>query len=156
MRLYLVQHAEAVSEEISQNRPLTEQGKQQAKKMAAFLKAAQVEVYTLLSSPKLRATETAKIFSILLREGGLMQQRQNLKPNDPVVDMLNEMEFEEEDIMVVGHLPFLQKLAGLALTGKEESTAVSFKPAGVVCLERTSPGLWQLQFALSPELLKFK
>ena len=56
--------------------------------------------------------------------------------------------------MIVGHLPFLQKLASLALTGLESQEIVSFCMGGVVCVERGEDSAWRLVFEVVPSLLK--
>lgn len=154
MRLYLVQHGEATSEEIDPNRPLTEKGRQDVARTAEFLRASSIKIDIILHSTKTRAVETAQILAeaILPKEG--TEQREDLTPNDPVDKLFDELNTENRDLMVVGHLPFLGKLASLALAGSGSSEIVGFKQAGVVCLERKEDKNWQLVFAVTPDLLR--
>jgi phosphohistidine phosphatase len=55
--------------------------------------------------------------------------------------------------MIVGHLPFLSKLASLLLTGSESSETVAFKQGGIVCLKCKDKNLWQIDWMITPELL---
>ncbi|RLD16037.1 MAG: phosphohistidine phosphatase SixA, partial [Caldiserica bacterium] len=65
MRIYLVQHAEAKPKEEDPERPLTEKGVLNAKKVAEFLKG-KIKPSCIYHSDKLRAKQTAKIFSEIL------------------------------------------------------------------------------------------
>jgi phosphohistidine phosphatase len=58
-----------------------------------------------------------------------------------------------EDIMLVGHLPHLGRLASLLLAGDPERHVVSFRMAGVVCLERGENGNWSLKWMITPDVL---
>ena len=152
MRLYLVQHGQATSKDVNPDRPLTEKGKADSQKTAAFLKKAGITVHNIWHSTKTRAIETAGIFAKeLLVEN--VEQKDGLAPNDPVNDILLSLEKVEGDIMVVGHLPFLQKLASLALTGSESGGIVEFNMAGCVCLKKDESSQWALVFAIIPDLL---
>jgi phosphohistidine phosphatase len=55
--------------------------------------------------------------------------------------------------MSVGHLPFLNKLASLLLTGCESADAVAFKNAGIVALSRNEGNNWQIDWMVTPEIL---
>ena len=65
-----------------------------------------------------------------------------------------EIESQNKNLMIVGHLPFLQKLASLLLSGTEDNQFISFRNSGVVCLEYT--GAWKVLWAVIPELLEGK
>jgi len=55
--------------------------------------------------------------------------------------------------MIVGHLPFLGKLASLLLTGCESANTVAFKQGGIVCLSRSELKQWQINWMVTPEIL---
>lgn len=154
MRLYLVQHGEAVSKEVDPERPLTEKGRQDVARTAGFLKASGIKLDLILHSTKTRAIETARILAEEVSPGDGTEQREDLAPNDPVDKLFNELTTENRDLMVVGHLPFLGKLASVALAGLESSEIVGFRQGGVVCLECREDGIWRLVFAVTPDLLK--
>jgi phosphohistidine phosphatase len=153
MRLYLVQHGEATSKDINPDRPLTEKGKADSQKTAAFLKKAGIPVNSIWHSTKTRAIETASIFARDLSVERV-EQRDGLAPNDPVDNVFSGIANIEDDIMIVGHLPFLQKLASLLLTGSESNCIVRFNMAGCVCLEKVESSKWVLVFAIVPDLLQ--
>lgn len=153
MRLYLVQHGEATSKDENPERPLTKKGREDSLNAAIFLNAAGITVDAIWHSTKTRATETAQVFEKELspKEGAL--QKDGLAPMDPAEDVLATVEGISNDLMIVGHLPFVQKLASLVLLGKE-SEIIKFSMGGVVCLERNEEGTWQLIFEIIPALLK--
>lgn len=154
MRLYLVQHGEATSEEVDPKRPLTEKGKQDVTGTANFLRASGINIDIIWHSTKTRAIETAKILAQALSPKQGAEQREDLAPNDPVKKVFDSIASEDRDLMIVGHLPFLQKLASLALTNSESSDIVAFRKGGAVGLERKEANVWQLIFAIIPDMLK--
>ncbi|MHC4499359.1 MAG: SixA phosphatase family protein, partial [Planctomycetota bacterium] len=63
MRLYLVQHARAAAKEVDPERSLAEQGQQEIKKVAAFVKLSDLCVDCLWHSGKTRAAQTAEVLA---------------------------------------------------------------------------------------------
>ena len=148
MRLYLVQHGEAKSKDEDPERHLTEKGVRDVEKTAAFLKPLGLSAGGVWHSGKARARQTAEA----LAQGGAVE-RPGLAPNDPVEPVKEELARAEADVMIVGHLPFLGKLASLLVVGSESAGVVAFRNAGVVCLERGEGGAWWTTWALIPEIL---
>jgi len=154
VKLYLVQHGEAKPKEVNELRPLTEKGKNDVSKMAIFLKSAGVKVDTIWHSEKQRSIETAEIIGREVSPRTGLKKKEGLAPNDPVDKWQDTLERTEEDTMIVGHLPFLQKLSGLLLANSESSEIVAFCQGGCVCLERKAPKSWELIWAVCPQLIK--
>lgn len=151
LRLYLVQHAEAKREEEDPARPLTIRGREEAFKVARHAARIGVRVEKILHSGRLRALQTAEIMGEELNPSGGIEQAEGLDPlADPKI-FAERLKSLDEDIMVVGHLPHLSKLAGLLLTGDAGIEPVRFRTAGIVCLERDEEGRWSLLWALRPE-----
>lgn len=150
MRLYLVQHGEAASKDVDPNRPLTEKGKEDISRMADFLKKRGIRVSATWHSGKLRAIQTAQILGEAVSTE--IAKQEDLAPNDPVDKWLEKLNARVKDVMIVGHLPFLQKLASLLLVGDESSRLITFRTGGVVCLEREEEK-WSLIWMVSPELV---
>jgi len=152
MRLYLVQHGEATSKEIDPDRPLTKKGRKDVSQMAKFLKKAGIRVIATWHSEKLRAIQTARILGEAISVEIVKQE--GLASNDPVDKWLEELNTRVKDVMMVGHLPFLEKLVSLLLAGDESSQIVAFKPGAVVCLKREDAGeKWSLAWLKLPELV---
>jgi phosphohistidine phosphatase len=153
MRVYLVQHGQAKSKDEDPKRPLTQQGLMDVRRMAAFLKPLGLRVGAVWHSDKLRAAETAEFLGKALDSAsGLVEQRA-MGPDDDVQPFLAQIAKGEADLMLIGHMPFLSKLAGALLVGRESAEPVAFRHGGVVCLTQAGGGPWQLAWALTPDVV---
>ncbi len=148
MKVYLVQHAKPKPEEEDPQKPLSEQGEVEAKKVAEFAK--NIKVNKIQHSGKLRAQQTAEILGKLL--GVDVVKADSLEPMADTQIWANRLEEQSEDVMLVGHLPHLAKLASQLLTQNQEKPVISFKQGGIVCLEKTEQG-WQVAWMVTPDLL---
>ncbi|MCH7558218.1 MAG: phosphohistidine phosphatase SixA [Planctomycetes bacterium] len=153
MKLYLVQHAKAASKDADPQRPLTEEGRRDIQKVAAFIKPLNLSVDYLWHSGKKRAVQTSEFLAEVVKINETQIIHDGLGPNDDVTALKNELISARQDIIIVGHLPFLSKLASLLLTGCESSNTVAFKQAGIVCLDYSGDNQWQLDWLIIPELL---
>lgn len=153
MKLYLVQHGEAVSEEVDIQRPLSSKGRLDVRKVAEFLRRARLKVQLIWHSGKVRALQTAEILGEALSIEGSVIMRKGLAPLDPVEEVENELREREEDLMIVGHLPFLGKLVSRLLIGSGSPNLVTFQQGAVVCLERLETKSWYIRWMVIPELL---
>ena len=153
MKLYLVQHAKAASKDVDPERPLTDEGRQDIQKVAAFIEALDLEVDFLWHSGKTRAAQTAEAFAEVVNIGAQMTARDGLSPNDDVAAIKDELVSKQDDVMIVGHLPFLSKLASLFLTGNEAAGTVAFQQGGIVAFEQPAEDRWQINWMVIPELL---
>jgi len=112
MRVYLVQHGEAVPEGENPDRPLSEKGRQDVGRLAALIARAGVRVARVLHSPKDRARDTAVLYSQVLGPNGVIEEvDQGLAPGDTTDALVGAIAGWEEDVMVVGHLPHMGLLA---------------------------------------------
>jgi phosphohistidine phosphatase len=128
MILILLQHGEAKPETIDPERSLSEKGEQQARKAADFLKRLPFYPDLIVHSGKKRAKETAEIICFAL--GGIkIEERKGIGPNDDIAPLKMELLRENRTILVVGHQPFLGKLA----------SALMEKEPPVVDLQNASP-----------------
>lgn len=154
MRVYLVQHGEAVDKEIDPERPLSAMGREEVETVAAFLQKAGVRVPVFWHSGKTRALQTAEILAARIAPGGLMVEHAGLGPKDDPQSVLGKIQHADSDLAIVGHLPHLSRLAALLLTGKDRHEPVAFERGGVVAIEKGETGQWQLCFAITPSLLR--
>lgn len=153
MLVYLVQHAKAVSEEVDPARPLCEKGLADITKMASYVSGLIIDVDEIFHSPRLRAKQTARILADYLRPLKGPTETDGLKPDDAPAVWMNRLKDPGGDVMLVGHLPHLGRLASLLLCGDQDKNTVSFKMAGVVCLEQVEKGAWSLQWMITPEMI---
>jgi len=153
MKLYLVQHAKAASKDIDPDRALTDVGRRDIQKVAAFIKPLNTEVDFLWHSGKTRAAQTAEVIAGVVNIKTQMTTRDGLAPNDDVTVIKDELITGEHDVMIVGHLPFLSKLASLLLTDNESAGIIAFQNGGIVAFEQSSEGRWQINWMIIPDLL---
>jgi phosphohistidine phosphatase len=154
MRMFLIQHGEATTEQENPERPLTEPGRAHVVMTAAFLQHAGVMVDAIWHSGKARSRESAELLARHIHPKEGFTQKNGLAPKDPAAPVLEEILLREGDLMIVGHLPFLQKLASLALTGEEDHELLEFSMGGAVCLGRDEKGKWRIVFKVNPDLLE--
>ncbi|HET8893670.1 MAG TPA: histidine phosphatase family protein [Gaiellaceae bacterium] len=118
MRLVIVRHAEAAPGDPDELRSLTPEGREQARALARELRERGVHADAVVTSPLLRARETAA-------ELGEPEIDDRLAPGATPDDMREAAAGRGETVVLVGHQPDCGE-AVLALAGRE----VSFPPAG--------------------------
>ena len=153
MRLYLVQHANAASRDVNPERPLTDEGRRDVQKVAALIEPLNLGVDFLWHSGKTRAAQTAEALAEVVRVRTEAAARDGLAPNDDVAALKDELTSSGHDVMIVGHLPFLSKLASLLLAGNVSAGTAAFRQGGIVCLEQVAEDQWQINWMVIPELL---
>jgi phosphohistidine phosphatase len=154
MRAYLVQHGKAKPAEEDPNRGLTAEGREEVCRMAEFLSALRITIDLIHHSGKPRAEETAHLLATCIRATSGPYRTDGLDPNDDPSIAANFLKVYTDDILIVGHLPHLERLASLLLTGNPDRRPVQFHNSGVVCLEKGSDGTWSLLWAIVPEMLR--
>ena len=153
MKLYLVQHGQAVPKQEDPGRPLSEQGREEVQRVAACLGEAGVRVVRVWHSGKLRATETAGILAGEVCSGKQVEMIKGIQPNDPVDEFASDADVWGEDTLVVGHLPFMSRLVSPLVAGDSKHELVHYTPGSVVCLQRDDTDRWVISWMLSPGLL---
>ena len=139
MNLYIVRHAIAVEAgtpeyEDDSLRPLTEKGKKKMRLIAQGLKEMGTEINLILTSPYLRAVETAKILRKIfdLTKGDVIET-EHLSPvgyGDQLIQLINEKYADMENITLVGHEPSLGILASMLISG-DPNISLTLKKGGV-------------------------
>ncbi|NIP24169.1 MAG: phosphohistidine phosphatase SixA [Phycisphaerae bacterium] len=153
MKLYLVQHAKAASKDVDPERSLTQEGRRDIQKVAAFIKSLNLSVDNLWHSTKTRAIQTAEILSEVIKMNKEKIEREGLAPNDEVTAIKDELVAAQQDTMIVSHMPFVSKLASLLLAGREFADTVAFRQGGIVALSTSESSQWQIEWMITPELL---
>lgn|SRR5688572_224871 len=129
MQLYLVRHAKAERGEPDDLRRLTPDGRAAARDLGRRLAAEGVAPDAVLSSPLLRARETAE--EIARATGAEVEPVDVLAPGATVEDVTRAVSGRGETVVVVGHQPDCGQIAA-ALTGEEEPP---FPTAGLAVIE---------------------
>jgi phosphohistidine phosphatase len=154
MRAYLVQHGKARPVEEDPNRGLTEEGRTEAAQIGQFLGGLRLSVSLIQHSGKTRAEQTAHILAGYMRCTAGPCHTDGLSPSDDPAMTANFLKVYTDDILLVGHLPHLERLTSLLLTGSPDARPVLFRNAGVVCLEKNPNGTWSLLWAVVPEMVR--
>jgi phosphohistidine phosphatase len=152
MLLLLVRHADAGERDPAQwpddtLRPLTEKGRKVHAKVARALREAGVVPETVLTSPWLRAAETAEIIVQGLGQAPAVPC--------PALDAAVGPRKGKTVVALVGHSPWIEELAALLLAGRGNGIAVDFPKSGVLCVEtdRVEARGGALRFFLRPKML---
>jgi phosphohistidine phosphatase len=154
MKLYLVQHRDAKSKSEDPERPLTEQGRQDVAQVAAFAQRADVRVAQIRHSGKRRAEETATILAEYLAPAGGVVALPGLAPKDDTSRVAELLNREARPLMLVGHRPFMDRLAGLLVAGNQDRMVMRFRKGGIVCLERDpKTWTWTVCWIVTPDLI---
>ena len=150
MRLYVVQHGEALSKDVDPERPLSDKGRADIERLAEWLGKQAVKVAEILHSGKTRARQTAELLERLLESRGRIHQEVCLGPNDSPTIFLDRLHDHPKDILVVGHMPFVARMVSLAITGGPYRQVVEFEPGTVAGLVRHDAKVWRLFFLARP------
>lgn len=127
MLVYLVRHAEAAPGEPDELRPLTEEGRRQARAVGQHL-AAQEPPASVRTSPLLRARQTG---DAIARAAGIASQPDyRLAPGATTAGVLEVAAECDAPVAIIGHQPDCGLIAA-EVTGAEKP----FPPAAVVRLE---------------------
>lgn len=162
MQCILIRHGIAIEpgewEGAEENRPLTQKGKNRVRQVARGLTQLGVKPTHLLTSPFVRAYDTARLLRMVLCPSVKVETREELAVGaspEPLIALLRTLP-SDAVVMCVGHEPFLGEIASLWLCGKALSS-FPFKKAGAACMEfpeDVRSGHGRLQWWLQPTQLR--
>jgi phosphohistidine phosphatase len=153
MRLYLVQHGDAVPKVTDPDRPLSPEGRHAVERLAAFLARLDLGVVRVLHSGKARAAQTAELLLWAVGSHLRAETRDGIAPDDPVEELAADLAGWSGPDLLVGHLPFLRRLVGLLVQGDAAAELVRITPGTALCLERDPAGTWQVVWCIPPEAI---
>ena len=142
MNLFLLRHGLAVENltagiERDADRPLTPKGERRLGQIADALEAMGLKFDLLLSSPYVRARQTAEIVADSLGLKKKLHFSEDLVPGGDarvLIAALNRREPRPENILLVGHEPFLSELIA-TLTSGDARVSIDFRKGGLCKLE---------------------
>jgi len=162
MELYIVRHGIAIDREDPKSPPdpqrfLTEEGIDKTKQVAKGVAALGIEPDLLITSPYIRAKQTAEIFaSVLDYTKQKIRETDLLLPGAEPTLFYKELAKDKDSAVVFcfGHAPQLDDLIATALGSKHHVT--SLKKSGIAALElkRISPPSGELLWLATPKLLR--
>jgi phosphohistidine phosphatase len=159
MNLYIMRHAEAEDQAKSDDaRPLTVRGRERTRGAAGGLRALGLRFDAILTSPLLRAAQTAELVADEYANNPPPQVLPELSPSvSPREALASLVPFvRHEEVLMVGHEPQLSRLVALLLT-PEGTAAISFKKGACVALELANacePGGAELKWMLTQRQLR--
>jgi phosphohistidine phosphatase len=156
MQLFLLRHAEAEPDAANDHtRPLTDKGRKQAASIGRFCAGHDVIPKIILSSPLLRAEQTARIVAREMKLPNVVQTEEFLG-----VGMTAELAFSglekhsgKASVMLVGHEPDFSGFAGVLIGG--HPTSVHFRKATLlgVSLHELKSGAGTIEFLMPVKCL---
>ena len=143
MNLYLLRHGIAVEPgtpgyERDSERPLIPKGERRLHSAAAAMAKLELSFDLILSSPFVRARQTAEIVAGELGLKKRVEFYDGLVPGgNPkvLIHALNELKPEPENVLLVGHEPYLSRLISLLVSGGADAAAIEMKKGGLCKLE---------------------
>jgi phosphohistidine phosphatase len=152
MAIYLVQHGISVSKDIDPDPGLSEQGHNEVQLIADVAASYNIRPARIIHSGKQRTRETAEIFHKTLSAGDKISRTDGIKPMDDVIAFAQRIN-GTDDLMVVSHLPFLERLTAYMTSGNQGASVFKFQNGGIVCLEQLpAPYEWVIKWALMPNI----
>jgi phosphohistidine phosphatase len=151
VRIYLVRHGLALSKSEDPEKGLSDTGRKDVARVSDILEQTGAGVDHLYHSGKARARQTAEILAQSVLWDPQLETAGDLNPTDPVEPWIGKIEALDKDTMLVGHMPFMGKLASRLVTGSEDAELIQFTPGTVACLERTEKGGWVILSVTIPQ-----
>ena len=126
MALYLVQHGLSASKDVDPEKGLTSLGISETERIAQVAKGYGIRVKKIVHSGKKRAYQTAAIFHRVLSLNTPLEVVSGINPQDDPVIFAEKISLET-NVMVIGHLPFMQHLVSYLTTGSSETRVYKFQ-----------------------------
>jgi phosphohistidine phosphatase len=136
--IYLMRHADAVSDEEDSARPLSRKGRDQVARVCTFLrKNPGFNPAEIWHSPLVRSRETSELLARGLGLKAHLMQVPGVSPDDDPTRIAAVLDAAEGDVAVVGHEPHLGVLASMMVHGPDRSGVFyPFPKASVLALTR--------------------
>jgi phosphohistidine phosphatase len=158
MKLYFLRHASASNVAPSDaERRLTKEGKEEARVAGAALAELGVKPALVLSSPLLRARQTAEIAAREFGFAGEIEMIDELRNDTPIAGLLRALQphADAKEILLVGHMPSLSEHIAVLIDAKS-ADGLPLGKGGVACveLEHLHYGTGQLRWLMRQKQLQ--
>lgn len=156
MNLFILRHGDAEARAASDaDRKLTKRGYEETQKVITWLAKKGVTIEVILSSPYIRARQTAMIAAEAFQLSNSVQFSENLAPAKTPEDVLKALnEISQNNVLLVGHLPLLGYLISALVSG-DDQREVSLKKSGLAFIQipelKFASG--SLQWIVTPDIL---
>ena len=163
MELYVLRHGLAADKSDARylndrDRPLTLEGRKTTRALARRLRTLKWSFDLILTSPLIRARQTAELTASPLRSKSKLHVTEHLAPEGEMAALIREINSARpraESILLVGHEPYLSELISILLSG-EFNLPIRLKKGGICKLEIDSLKLGrcaELQLLASPKFM---
>lgn len=139
------------------DRPLTDKGRARTRDAARGLVALEPSLTRILTSPLVRAADTAALLAAEAEEAGRPEVLEALAPGGSWREVMARLQEEPADarVALVGHEPDLGKLAGVLLFGAPAALPLKKAGACLITFEgRADFGGGALRWLLTPRLVR--
>lgn len=152
MALFLVQHGIALPKDQDPDPGLSPEGIADVERIAGVARGYGIRVSHIRHSGKKRARQTAELFAAALHPESGMEETAGLTPLDDVIAFARQLD-QRENVMLVGHHPFMGRITSYLLTGSPDKILFKSQNGGIVCLDQ-EPGenSWFIKWSLSPRI----
>jgi phosphohistidine phosphatase len=162
MQLYIIRHGIAIDREDPKcpseaERYLTEEGIERTKQVAEAVAGLGIHVDMMISSPYVRAMQTAAIFASELEyPKQKIRRTDSLLPGAEPGAFLRELAREKDvsAVLCFGHAPHVDGLLAAAVGASRHITSMKKAGIALVELKRLSPPNGQLVWLLTPKLIR--
>ena len=150
MAFYIVQHGVNLPKDRDPEKGLAPEGIEDVRRIAEVAQNYGVKVARIVHSGKKRALQTAEILADVLKPDAGIEEIGGINPLDNVAKFAPHVDFQA-NTMVVGHLPFLERLTSFLITGQKEPVVFKLQNGGILCLDRIeSQDIHAIKWALMP------
>ena len=156
MQIYLLRHGEALQRGFDDtSRPLSDRGEEEIRRAAKMLVEQKASINAILTSPLLRAQQTAAIMNQTLMSKELITTEYLVPVTDQrqIIDELNRRSLPA--VLLVGHEPHLSGLVSLLISGSRASN-IEMGKGSLALIESPipiKPGSGTLRWLLSSECM---
>ncbi len=159
--LFILRHGIAVDPGAAgmtdDERPLTEKGIKRMRQIAIGLRALDLNLDRIVTSPLPRAKATAEIVALALEAQDRLETSNVLKTGSDAARLERWLRDRPEDrLMLVGHNPTLSDLVSLLVLGATMPLICDLKKGGIAALTRRpgASGLYELAWVAPPRLTR--
>jgi phosphohistidine phosphatase len=143
MELYILRHG--IADMLSANgrdsaRHLTPEGVKKTRRVSKGMRAMELSFDLILSSPFLRAKETAVIVAKTFKIENCLRFSKSLAPDGNPKKLIDELKStfrKREKVLLVGHEPFLSRFISLLISG-DTAVPITLKKGGLCKLSTRS------------------
>jgi len=156
MALLLVQHGVCLTKDKDPQKGLAPLGVEETERIAPVAAGYEIAVKRIYHSGKKRAEQTAEIYHRALEIDAPLASMEGINPLDDVQAFAAILD-PESGWMVVGHMPFMERLVSFLTTGSEDIRVYKFQNSGIVCLDAELDDDrkwdWFIRWTLNPNII---